>query len=172
MQVCSTSRGSLVRAQYRPLGTKSPQYPVIKGGRGLANSRAVARVCVTNTQHVLKTACIALLLALTLPAAANAHGTVAPNAPYHHAWYRVAKCETTYPKWNYSGPGYYDGGLQFSPSTWRSAIKGTKYAGTWAYAYQAPAWAQIHAADRWRRMIGGNPYQTAGWPHCGRYWYV
>lgn len=108
-------------------------------------------------------------------------------------WVAVGQCETggqqtsltarsvAQIRWRYSGPGYYDGGLQFSPTTWTSNVaripsrKLTRYqrlqrrAGRYHHAWSAPAAVQILAAEVLRIRIGGNPAQTAGWPNCGRW---
>lgn len=95
------------------------------------------------------------LACLILAAPSYAHGTIAPNVPYHHNWIRVARCESGLRWWL---NGTYDGGLQFLPSTWTA--RGTR----WRYAYQAPAWAQIAAANQLRSQ------RASQWPRCSRYW--
>ncbi len=72
-------------------------------------------------------------------------------------WDRVASCESGQ-RWNYDGPSGFDGGLQFLPSTWRSA-GGLRYA---PYAHQATRVQQITVASR---------LSLSAWPVCGRrYW--
>lgn len=108
-------------------------------------------------------------------------------------WVQVAQCETGGQQYNVSlvsiaqigwrTDGAFDGGLQFRRSTWTSnvaripAVKLTRpqrqarAAGRYAFAYNAPPSVQILAAEVLRVRIGGNPEQTAGWPHCGAWWY-
>lgn len=111
-------------------------------------------------------------------------------------WVQVAQCETggqqrrvtlrslRQIQWRYNGRSGFDGALQFKPSTWISNVhriaarKLTRYqrmkraAGHYNYAYRSPASVQILAAEVLRIRIGGNPAQTAGWPHCGAWWYA
>jgi hypothetical protein len=89
-------------------------------------------------------------------------------------WIRMADCETgdgdgRYPYravWSYNGRSGFDGGLQFSPSTWNDAkrlreVRG--FARGYGYAYQAPASVQIRVADNWRRHTSWRQ-----WPACSR----
>jgi hypothetical protein len=55
----------------------------------------------------------------------------------------------------------YDGGLQFSPSTW------SKLGSRWRYAFQAPEYEQKYRAVIWAHRIGWAWHSTAGWPVCG-----
>lgn len=111
-------------------------------------------------------------------------------------WVQVAQCETggqqrrvtlrsiRQIRWRYSGPGYYDGALQFSPTTWTSNVhriqswrltrpqRIARRAGDYHHAYTGPASVQILASEVLRIRIGGNPHQTAGWPHCGAWFYA
>lgn len=80
-------------------------------------------------------------------------------------WNDVAFCESTL-RWDYNGPSGYDGGLQFSPATWR-AYGGGEYA---PYAWQAWSEQQVAIAERVLRY-GHGPHAPQGkgaWPHCGR----
>lgn len=110
-------------------------------------------------------------------------------------WVQVGQCETGGQqttitlrsigqiRWRYDGESGYDGGLQFSPSTWRSNVaripsrqltrpeRLARNAGRYHHAWSAPPSVQILAAEVLRLRIGGNPQQTAGWPVCGAYWY-
>lgn len=70
----------------------------------------------------------------------------------------IARCESGF-RWHLNGQ--YDGGLQFSPSTWNAT--GSRY----AYAYQAPPREQKYRAVIWASKIGWNWHSTAGWPVCG-----
>lgn len=80
-------------------------------------------------------------------------------APYQAQLKKMAICESGR-RWNYSGPGYYDGGLQFDPRTWSSL------GSPWDYAYQAPAREQKYRAVILYHRIGCWRC-TAGWPNCG-----
>lgn len=73
-------------------------------------------------------------------------------------WDRLAQCESG-GDWSYNGSSGYDGGIQFSPSTWQSA-GGTKYA---AYAHQATREQQIAVAESWLAETS-----WAQWPSCSR----
>lgn len=110
-------------------------------------------------------------------------------------WVLVGQCETGGQqttitlrsigqiRWRYNGSSGYDGGLQFSPSTWRSNVaripsrqltrpeRIARNAGRYHHAWSAPPSVQILAAEVLRKRIGGNPKQSAGWPHCGAWWY-
>ncbi len=103
---------------------------------------------------------LGILVTLAVQAApAQAHGTIAPNMPYHHNWIRVANCESG-ERWALNtGNGYY-GGLQFSKRTWDSVNRSA-----YAYPHRAPAWVQIGNANRLKARAG-----IGQWPHCGRYW--
>lgn len=81
-------------------------------------------------------------------------------------WDQVAYCESTW-RWSYDGPSGFDGGVQFSTSTWR-AFGGSEYA---PYAYQATPEQQIDIAERVAfHGHGNNRAQGRGaWPHCGHY---
>ncbi len=105
------------------------------------------------------------------------------------SWLLVAQCETgdqsrrITPKslrsirWRYNGSSGYDGGLQFSPTTWSSNVgriparKLTRYQraqrnnGRYTYAYNAPPAVQILAAETLRNRPDGGITQ---WPSCGR----
>jgi hypothetical protein len=111
---------------------------------------------------------VGILIGLVFVDTADAHSK--HPAPNWHRWIDVAACETGGGRiadidWEYSGPGYYDGALQFDPGTWRTVQRGRRL--QYRYAYEAPPWVQILRADQWRRRIGGNPAISAGWPHCG-----
>ncbi|MGI9016981.1 MAG: transglycosylase family protein [Euzebya sp.] len=81
-------------------------------------------------------------------------------------WDNLAFCESTW-RWSYNGPNGFDGGVQFTPSTWR-AFGGAEYAG---YAWQATPEQQIDIAERVAfHGHGSNPPQGRGaWPHCGQH---
>ena len=77
----------------------------------------------------------------------------------HQAHLRaIATCESGR-RWNYSGPGYYDGGLQFDPGTWTSV-------GGAGFAYQHSPREQKYRAVILAHRVGCWRC-TAGWPHCG-----
>jgi hypothetical protein len=94
-----------------------------------------------------------LLVALLHALVAHAH---------HHAhqipavWDRVAQCESGN-TWD-DTEGIFDGGLQFSPTTWTS-FHGDQFAPT---ADQATKWQQVVVARRVLRVQGVN-----AWPVCG-----
>ncbi len=71
-------------------------------------------------------------------------------------WQRLASCESG-GRWDYNGSSGYDGGLQFSPTTWRS-FNGTDFA---PYAYQATPSQQITVA---KRVLKGQGW--GAWPSC------
>ena len=98
----------------------------------------------------------------------------APQAAAHQVdiWIRMADCESGdgdgqapyTASWAHNG--YFDGGLQFLPSTWNTAKRLREvrwFAARYGYAYQAPAWVQIRVADNWRRHTS-----WAQWPDCSR----
>lgn len=108
-------------------------------------------------------------------------------------WVQVAQCEsggqqtrvtiTSLRQIGWRTNKYHDGGLQFTERTWRSNVgriparkltrpqRRARDAGRYRYAYNAPPAVQILAAEVLRLRIGGNPQQSAGWPHCGAWWY-
>lgn len=73
-------------------------------------------------------------------------------------WYRLADCESS-GDWTYNGPSGFDGGLQFSPSTW-TANGGGEFA---PYAWGASPEQQITVA---RRVLASQG--PGAWPVCGR----
>lgn len=124
------------------------------------------------TLRRLWTLFLAVLLLLALMAygagEAKAHGRIAAKVPNHHQWIRMAVlCETRgiIDRWRYNGPSGFDGGLQFSPSTWVSTTRDYPRLARYRFAWQAPAWAQIAAANILKRRRGLQP-----WPHCQRFW--
>lgn len=78
-----------------------------------------------------------------------------------HDWSGVANCESS-GNWH-DTDGYYEGGLQFSNSTWL-AYGGGKYA---QHAYQATESEQIAIAERDLADHNGNWHSQ--WPVCGAY---
>jgi hypothetical protein len=86
-------------------------------------------------------------------------------------WLAIADCESGdhdgQPPYtaDWTINGTFDGGLQFSPSTWISA-GGGRYA---AFAYQATPTEQIATAQAWTAKLGGDYWSPGGWPYCGRY---
>ncbi|MBE9376324.1 LysM peptidoglycan-binding domain-containing protein [Saccharopolyspora sp. HNM0983] len=106
---------------------------------GNAN-RNIARVALTG-------AVMAAPFALTLPA----------NAADESTWDAVAECESG-GDWQINTGNGYEGGLQFSPSTW-SAYGGDEYA---ASASDATREQQIAVAER--ILEGQGP---EAWPSCG-----
>ncbi|WP_281248299.1 transglycosylase family protein [Cryptosporangium aurantiacum] len=77
-------------------------------------------------------------------------------------WDAIAQCESG-GRWNINTGNGYQGGLQFSPSTWRSH-GGGKYA---AGAHNASRSEQITVARRVLRSQG-----IGAWPTCGRKGYT
>lgn len=73
-------------------------------------------------------------------------------------WDRVARCESG-GNWGTNTGNGYQGGLQFSPSTWRAA-GGTKYAPS---AHLATREQQIAVAQSWLARTS-----WAQWPACSR----
>lgn len=71
-------------------------------------------------------------------------------------WAALAECESS-GDWSYNGPSGYDGGLQFSPSTW-TAYGGAEYAPA---AYLATPAEQIAVAER---VLEGQGW--GAWPAC------
>lgn len=87
--------------------------------------------------------------------------TTAPRAPRTDpqysggsVWDRIAACESS-GDWSASGGGY-EGGLQFTPSTWRA------YGGS-GHAYDASREEQISVAER---VLAGQGW--GAWPVCSR----
>lgn len=88
-------------------------------------------------------------------------------------WDVIAHCESG-EDWS-STKGYYEGGLQFSPSTWKSYVAAGKSYGLVGYpahAYQATREMQITVAIRVRDGVPGssgpylNPQGYGAWPVC------
>lgn len=91
-------------------------------------------------------------------------------------WIAIADCETgadSTPgrapyraRWSYDGRSGFDGGLQFLPSTWRSARSASdvrRLAAPYRYAWQAPASVQVAVARSWLRRTSWRQ-----WPRCSR----
>lgn len=78
--------------------------------------------------------------------------------PFRSRLLRMAWCESRQ-RWKLNST--FDGGLQFSPSTWNAT--GSEY----SFAYQAPELEQMYRAVVWASMIGWTWHSTAGWPVCG-----
>lgn len=111
---------------------------------------------------------VAILAALLFAAPVSAHGAYTPPWP----WIALADCESGdgdgrppyHADWDYNG--YFDGGLQFLPSTWDIARRKPEvYRVAWRYpyAYMAPAWVQVRVARNWLRYTS-----WAQWPACSR----
>ncbi|HVH22968.1 MAG TPA: transglycosylase family protein [Pseudonocardia sp.] len=84
--------------------------------------------------------------------------TPAASAAPNSTWDRVAQCESG-GRWNVNTGNGYHGGLQFSPSTWRS-FGGGEFA---ASANQASRAEQIAVAERVLAKQG-----WGAWPVCSR----
>lgn len=107
---------------------------------------------------------VALALVLSSPAEASARHK--PKIP--QPWLALADCESGdgdgrppyRPNWHING--YFDGGLQFLPSTWAMATRlygnGSRRYG---FAYEAPPIVQVRVAKRWLRATS-----WAQWPAC------
>ncbi len=78
--------------------------------------------------------------------------------PHNSHLIQMARCESTL-RWHLNGT--FDGGLQFSPTTWNAT--GSKY----AFAYLASPLEQKYRAVIWANKIGYAWHTTAGWPVCG-----
>jgi len=79
--------------------------------------------------------------------------------PEHYAiWLRLAVCESG-SRWDYNGGSGYDGGLQFSPTSWR-AMGGREFA---EYAWQATPIQQMFVAER---LLDEQGWRA--WPTCSR----
>lgn len=141
-----------------------------KGRPRTARPAWVSRLVTSGELGSVKTSTIitVLLLAVFLtglfaiPSRADARGQVpcsgynAPcRVPHAAGWMRVADCESSF-RWRLNGT--FDGGLQFSPTTWRSVDTKHRY----SYAYQAPPWFQVAMAEKLRKRDG-----IGQWPHCG-----
>jgi resuscitation-promoting factor RpfB len=87
-------------------------------------------------------------------------GTYVPPPPRYEAgdtvWDDLAQCEAN---GNWAARGFYHGGLQFHPDTWRR----NKPAGFPDYAYQASREQQIEVGKRVQARQG-----WGAWPHCSR----
>lgn len=101
---------------------------------------------------------IATLLIATLGALAPAAVTQTADAASLHTWQRLAHCESG-GRWHLNTHNGYYGGLQFSPSTWRS-YGGRHFA---RQASGASRHHQIRVAERVRRHQG-----WGAWPSCSR----
>jgi hypothetical protein len=77
-------------------------------------------------------------------------------------WGALAECESG-GRWDYNGSSGFDGGLQFLPSTWRTARSLVRGASVYAYAYQAPAIVQVRVAQAWLARTSWSQ-----WPVCSR----
>ncbi len=59
--------------------------------------------------------------------------------------------------------GYFDGGLQYLPSTWRQARRLVPAARHIGFAYQASPRVQVEVSKRWLRVTS-----WLQWPRCSR----
>ena len=89
-----------------------------------------------------------------LVAGTMAMTTTTAEAAKNRTWNRLAQCESG-GRWHINST--YDGGLQFSPSTWRG-YGGGKFA---SHAYKAKRWQQVAIAERVLRGQG-----WGAWPAC------
>lgn len=108
-------------------------------------------------------ACVGGALIIVLWASCTAH---AYRAPW--PWVAIADCESGdgdgqppyTAAWHYDG--YFDGGLQFLPSTWRDAIRLVPGVQP-GLAWQASPRVQVRVAQRWLRATSWEQ-----WPVCSR----
>lgn len=115
--------------------------PQGKHRRNTVTGRKVARVALTG-------AVVAAPFVVAAPA----------NAASPSTWDKVAECESS-GNWNTSTGNGFSGGLQFTPSTWKS-YGGTQYA---SKAKDASREQQIAVAERILQGQGPN-----AWPNCGK----
>lgn len=115
--------------------------PQGKHRRNTVTGRKVARVALTG-------AVVAAPFVVAAPA----------NAASPSTWDKVAECESS-GNWNTSTGNGFSGGLQFTPSTWKS-YGGTQYA---SQAKDASREQQIAVAERILQGQGPN-----AWPNCGK----
>lgn len=110
---------------------------------------------------------VTLLMPVGTTSAAEAHFTASCKKnhckrhvvrPFKPRILRMAFCESRN-RWKINS--LFDGGLQFSPSTWNAT--GSDY----TFAYQAPQLEQMYRSIVWASMIGWQWRSTAGWPNCG-----
>jgi hypothetical protein len=95
---------------------------------------------------------------------AQGHG-IGKNVPNHHRWIQMAeKCETKgiTDRWRFDG--HHDGALQFDPGTWTTTVRGYPKLQHYRYAFNAPPWAQMAAANILKRQRGLQPW-TCGWAY-------
>ncbi len=83
----------------------------------------------------------------------------AANAAADSTWDKVAQCESG-GRWDINSGNGFNGGLQFTPSTWR-AFGGTAYAPA---AYQATREQQIAVAEK---VLAGQGW--GAWPVCSKH---
>ncbi|WP_051581036.1 transglycosylase family protein [Pseudonocardia acaciae] len=103
-------------------------------------------------KNIAKTAIAGAVMGVPLATAGQAHA--APD----EVWDRVAKCESGN-NWAINTGNGFQGGLQFTPSTWRS-FGGTQYA---ASAHKATREQQIAVAEK---VLAGQGW--GAWPVCSR----
>lgn len=110
----------------------------------------------------------ALALALVLVRSAEASPAHGPKIP--QPWLALADCESGdgdgrppyRPNWRVDG--YFDGGLQFLPSTWAAATRLYRNGSRrYRFAYEAPPIVQVRVAQRWLRATSWEQ-----WPACSR----
>lgn len=134
---------------------------VLGAGHLTARTRQLTSEADARKDEILLKSTIARRFVGVVAAAAISTGlgvaTTAPAAAAGTVWDRVAKCESG-GNWKINTGNGYQGGLQFSSSTWR-AYGGGKYAST---ANQATKAEQIAIARR--TLQGQGP---GAWPVCG-----
>jgi LysM repeat protein len=103
-------------------------------------------------KNLAKTAIAGAVIGVPLATAGQAH------AASDEVWDKVAKCESGN-NWSINTGNGFQGGLQFTPSTWRG-FGGTQFASS---AYKATREQQIVVAERVLARQGWN-----AWPVCSR----
>lgn len=113
----------------------------------------------------LATAAVAFI-APAIPAKAHFYAGCKKNKckrhvikPHRDRLDRMHNCEARGAGW--FKDGLFDGGLQFTPSTWQATGSPV------SFAYMASKTEQRYRAVVWASMIGWAWRSTAGWPNCG-----
>ena len=161
--------GLALALQLLPAGAASAAAPPAQSP-GCETYACLYEVCTTHYSRGMQRSCTEQLSWASAPTEPGQWNLVRVLWPGHYdparraMWDQVAYCESTW-RWSYNGGSGYDGGLQFSPSTWR-AFGGTEYA---AYAWQATPEQQIDIAERvaYRGHAGYSPQGPRAWPKCG-----
>lgn len=135
-------------AQVKFLGQKGEQY-------------VIARPAVTTTTTTTTTTFKPVVVESKPRVEAAAPGVVEVG---DDIWDRLASCESGQ-RWDYNGNSGFDGGLQFSPSTWTRMNTYWQMNTGYEFAWQAPREVQIQVAIRLMQVSSGAHSQ---WPVCSR----